>query len=144
MVERGSGSPSTIIPSFTCYVPRIFPLTGSLQWTECCNSDALQNLTLQGAYKWARMTAGQGPGLLRSLSRPSIVCCTLDSTKSRPGLRLDWAFAVGGRAFGVCVRLYRVPFSSAVGLHLRFPCGRELSRVCCASSSKYPSSDALL
>jgi hypothetical protein len=135
VVERGSGSPSTIIPSFTCYVPRIFPLTGSLQWTECCNLDALQNLPRKGAYKWARMTAGQGPGLVRNLSRPPIVCRTRDSTKFRPSLRLDWAFAVGGKAFGVRVRLYRAPFSSAVGLHLCFPCGRESSGVCCALSS---------
>jgi hypothetical protein len=116
---RGSGSPITIIPPVTCYIPRIFPLMGSLQLMECCNSDSLQNLPRKLAYKWARMTMGRSPRFLCSLSRPPLMCRNLDYANSRPGLRLDRAFTVGGKAFVVRVRLQRAPFLSFGGLRLR-------------------------
>jgi hypothetical protein len=64
--------PSTIIPSVTCYIPRIFHATGSLQRSKVQRPKHTLKSTQKG------LTSGPEPRPHRELQKPSPAFGTLD------------------------------------------------------------------
>jgi hypothetical protein len=83
----------------TCYIPRIFPSTGSSQWSEV---QWLRNTLKSTPWRVLQMDPDGNradPGSQCNLVWPSPTCCILDFVKSCPWLRRELNFGAGKRVW---------------------------------------------